>query len=229
MKSAVLTALRARLAILGLFFWVGGAATGRAGDDFGSWHALSARFLDNHRWTLTGVTQVRIRDDNSQLYAYYFSPQAAFKASPYLRLGLNHTWLPAKPAGGRDFLLQRRWEIEATPRWPVKDWLTFELRNRLEIRRIEGRPDINERSRHRPRATFRVKGLGPLESVFMDNEVFHDYDAHRITENRLVPLGLNFRANPQTAFAVNYLLRSVRSGGDWTHSHILGTQLALSF
>lgn len=201
----------------------------RAADDFGSWHALSVKFLDTEKWTLSAFGQLRFRDDSSELFAYQLSPQVIYKVSPYLRLGMNYTYLPTKPPGGDDFLDQHRWETEINPRWPVNDWLTLELRNRFELRWLEGRSDTNERSRHRPQATFRLKGLGPLESVFINNEFFYDYDAHRYNENRLVPLGLNFRVSDHVGFSTYYMLWSVRGGGQWNNAHILGTQLSLSF
>ncbi|MBL9190097.1 MAG: DUF2490 domain-containing protein [Opitutaceae bacterium] len=200
----------------------------RAGDDFGSWHAVSATFLDQSDWTLSALGQLRFRDDSSNLFAYVLSAQTVWKASSYLRLGMNYTVLPAKPAGSRDFRGQRRWEIEVNPRWPVNAALTLDLRNRIEVRWIEGRAGTNLRSRHRPQATWRLKGAGRLESVYANNEFFWDHDADRYTSNRLVPLGLNFRVNPQTVAGVYYMLWSVRSGtGGWSHSHVLGTRLAL--
>ena len=74
-----------------------------------------------------------------------------------------------------------------------------------------------------------LKGLSPLESVFINNELFYDYDAHRYNENRLVPLGLNFRVNSRTVLSTYYMLWSVRGSGDWSNSHVLGTQISLNF
>jgi hypothetical protein len=213
--------------LTGALLSFGLALTTRAADDFGSWHALSLGVFENARWTVTGISQVRLRDDSSQLFAYVLSPQVVFKAGPYLRLGANYTFLPAKPAGRSDFLDQKRWEFEVNPRWPVNDRLTLELRNRYELRWLEGRPGTNERSRHRPQASLRTTHTGPLESVFANNEFFYDYRAHRYTENRLVPVGLNFRVNPRAGFRAYYMVRSVRGPARWSHTHVLGTQLSL--
>ncbi len=201
----------------------------RGGEDVGSWHALSLRFFDNEHWTLSTVGQVRFRDDSSELFAYGVTPQVAYKASAYLRLGMNYTYLPTKPAGGDDFLDQHRWETEVTPRWPVNDWLTLDLRNRFELRWLEGKPGTNERSRHRPQATFYLNGFGPLESIYVNNEFFYDFDDHLYNQNRLVPLGLNLRLNSHAVFTTCYMLLSTRGGDEWRHSHVLGTQLSLSF
>ena len=201
----------------------------RAGDDFGSWHALSLKFHDDERWTLSAVGQLRFRDASSEWFAYQLSPQVVYKVSPYLRLGMNYTYLPTKPPGSDDFLDQHRWETEINPRWPVNGWLTLDLRNRFELRWLEGRRGTNERSRHRPQANLKVKGLGPLESIFINNEFFYDYVAHRYSENRLVPLGLSFHVSEHVGFSTYYMLQSVRANGDWNNSHVLGTQLSVAF
>lgn len=201
----------------------------KANDDFGSWHGLSVKFLDSDRWTLAAVGQARLRNDSSELFSYLLSPQLTYKVSPYLRLGMNYTYLPTRPAAGGDFRYQHRWETEINPRWPVNDWLTLDLRNRFELRWLEDRRGTNERSRHRPQATIRLKGLGPLESVFINNEFFYDYDAHLRSENRLVPLGMNIRLNSRTVFTTYYMLASVRGSGGWINTHVPGSQFTLDF
>ncbi|MEO6244050.1 MAG: DUF2490 domain-containing protein [Opitutaceae bacterium] len=203
------------------------ACVARAADEFGSWHTLSLGVLENERWKLTALGQVRFRDHSSQLFAYVLSPQVEFKASPYLRVGLNYTYLPAKPPGRSRFLDQKRWEFELNPRWPVSEQLTLDLRNRYELRWIEGRAGINERSRHRPQATFRLRHAGPLESVFAHHEIFYDYVLHRRTETRLVPAGFNFRLSPRAGFLSYYLIRSVLAAREWTHSQVIGTQFSI--
>jgi len=219
--------------LLGVMTWVSLALVvmirARAGADFGSWHALSVKFFDDERWTLLGYGQARLRDNSADLFAYQLSPQVVYKASPYLRLGMNYSYLPTKPSGGGEFRDQHRWETEFNPRWPVNDWLTLDLRNRFELRWLEGRSGTNERSRHRPQATIKLKGLGPLDSVFCNDEVFYDYDTHRATVNRLIPLGLNIPVSAPVLFSTYYLLESVQRSGRWDHAHILGTQLSLSF
>jgi len=201
----------------------------RGGEDFGSWHALTLRFFNNEHWTLSAVSQLRFNDDSSRLFAFGVTPQVTYKASPYLRLGMNYTYLPAKLPGESDFLDQHRWESEINPRWPVNEWLTLDLRNRFELRWLEGRAGTNERLRHRPQATFHLKGFGPLESIYINNEFFYDFDTNQYKQNRLVPLGLNFRLNSNTVFSTYYMWWSVRGGDDWKRSHVLGTQLSLSF
>ena len=59
-----------------------GTTAARAGEDFGTWHALSLQFLVTERWTLSAVGQLRFRDESSELYAYQLSPQVVYKIRP---------------------------------------------------------------------------------------------------------------------------------------------------
>jgi len=201
---------------------------GRA-DDFGSWHALSFRYLHSTHWDLTAFAQLRYHDDSSELFAYYLSQQVSYKVSPYLKLGMNYTYLPTKPIAGDEFVDQYRWETEIIPRWPINERLTLDLRNRLELRWFADQDGVNKRSRHRPQAIIRVIGMAPLESLSINNEFFYDYDIGEYNENRLIPLGLNFRLHPEVNFSLYYMLVSVRPDADWFHTHTLGTQLSLHF
>jgi len=200
-----------------------------AAGDFGTWHGVTVRALDIDRWSLTAMGQMRFRDNSSEPFTYLLGPQLAYRVSPCVQLGSNYTCLAVKPGGRQDFVEQHRWEIEVNPRWAVSDWLTFGLRNRFELAWTEGRSNTGERSRHRPQATIRTKGTGPLESLNFNNEIFYDYDAHRYNQNRFIPLGLNFRVNPHAVFSTYYMLWSVRGSREWLHSHVLGTQLSMTF
>ena len=44
-----------------------------------------------------------------------------------------------------------------------------------------------------------------------------------------MPLGLSFRVNRHALFTTYYMLWSQRGSETWRHSHVLGTQLSLSF
>lgn len=206
----------------------GGAPRAEAADDFGSWHGLSVKVLDADGWALSQVAQLRFRDDSSELFARLLSSQLTYSASPRLRVGLNYTVLPARPVDSNDFRAQRRWELEIMPRWSAGDRLVIDWRSRLELRWLEGRAGRNERSRHQPQVTFRIGGSGRLQSVYANNEIFYDHDAHRLTENRFVPLGLSFRLTGQGSVSAQYMLQSVRGNHGWSQSHVLVTQLSLA-
>lgn len=217
-----------RVATIGLLFVASAIAPAR-GDDFGGWHALSVKYLDTDHWTLAAFGQLRYRDSASELFAYQLSQQVTYKASRWLHLGLNYSYLPFKRGASDEFLEHHRLEPAITPRWIVNEWLTLDLRNRIDLSWIENTENPVEKLRERPQAVVRIKGLNPLESIFINNEFFYDFDAGRYNENRFIPLGLNFRLHRHAGFSLYYMLRSVRPGGAWLHTHVLGTQVSVDF
>jgi hypothetical protein len=197
------------------------------GEDFESWHRLSVKALDGRRVDLTTAAEARFRDDSSELYRYLLTLQSDIDAGPYLAFGLNYTYIPFRPVGADNFTDQHRLEPEINPRWQATDWLRLDLRNRLEIIWTAGRSGPEQRSRHRLRATILTPRLAPLESFFVSNEFFYDYERDRYNQNRLVPAGFTFRLHPKVSWSVYYLIQSARGRGDWINDHVLGTHLSV--
>jgi hypothetical protein len=203
----------------------GGAATpAPAGDDFQSWHSVSLRWLDTPAVRLTSAAHIRLVDDSSDFALWRIGQAAATELRPWLRAGLAYHYTEAKNADG-EWRYQHRGEIQLTPRWRIGEGITLSLRNRLELRANQGVSDLNERTRHRVQLTVATPGWRPLRGVYASDEVFYDFDRRELSENRLVPLGLNVRLGEATDWRVFYLLRSTRGAEDWTHAHILGTSL----
>jgi len=202
-------------------------ASARA-DDFGTWQGLSLRVVDTRHVDLVATAEARFYQDSRELLQYRLTPRLVVDANRYLRATLGYTYLPTRSSDSDEFIDQHRMELEVTPRWPVTDRLTLDLRNRLEIRWIEGRSGANERLRHRLGASYRIRDTGLFRSVFAGDEVFFDFDRGDVTQNRLTPLGLRFRLSEHVGFNVYYMLQSQQARGKWSHAHVLGTHLALS-
>lgn len=84
---------------------------------------------------------------------------------------------------------------------------------------------MNIRNRHRIQLSIATTQWQLLQGIYINNEVFHDFDIGKISENQAVPLGLRFRFDEKTNYRLFYMLRSVRGANDWRHDHILGIGL----
>lgn len=197
-------------------------------DDFGTWYALSLKMIDTRRVDVVGTAEARFYEDSRELLQYRLTPRLVVDPSRYLRTTVGYTYLPTRRSDADEFIDQHRLEIELTPRWPVNDRLTLELRNRLEVRWIEGLDGTNERSRHRLGASYRLRDTGLLRSVFARDEVILNLDLADVTQNRLVPLGIGFRLGEKVGFNLYYMLQSFQRPDGWSHAHIIGTHLSLS-
>lgn len=203
------------------------AASVRAGDDFQSWHALALRWVETPHADMVASSQLRFRNNSSELSLVRFGQAVVLKPTPWLRAGLAYRYGEAKGSDG-EFRDQHRGEVQLTPGASLTERLDLRLRNRFEVRATEGEPGLNERVRHRLRISFRTPGWEPLEAVFASDEIFYDFDRDRVSENRLVPVGIYLRLRDGVGLRLGYLLRSARSRGDWVQTHVMATTISLS-
>lgn len=202
----------------------------QANGDFATWHGLDLRFLNTDSVDLTSSAELRFFDDSRVLRQVLLRQAMAIDASRFLRFGVHYAYLPTRLPESGDWRDQHRLELEATPRWPVTERLTLDFRNRLDLRWIEGRSGLNERSRHRLQVTYALAGLRPVEAIYASNEFFFGYSGMAAwNQNWLVPLGAHFRFHKQVRFSLYYMIPFIRSSSRWDHAHVLGTRFAVSF
>lgn len=208
--------------LIGLFTFIGGPSRTWA-DDFRTWQRLSLSLWQQEQWEVQLHNETRWRDDSSSLSEQLISPQILWQANKTWRYGLAYTYLRSRKGNG--FNNDHRLELEADPHWQLADWVTLDLRNRLEIRFREGEANGAERLRERIQLNFPLKHAGPLQSLYTNNEFFLDLNSHQYNQNRLTPLGVSLQLTDHTHLRLFYLIQSTRSQADWEHAHILGTQL----
>ena len=206
-----------------------GAMSAALADDFATWNGVSLKILDTEHVDLVTLGQVRLYNNSSELLQYALSQQVVVDLNRFLRTGVNYTFLPTRGSEGDDFIDQHRVELEFTPRWPINDRLTLDLRNRLEIRWIEGFSGTNERVRNRLGVSYELRNTGLLHSIFATEEIFYPLADAELTQNRLTPIGLRFRLNEHVGFSTYYMLQSIKRAGDWNNAHVIGTQFLFSF
>jgi hypothetical protein len=103
------------------------------------------------------------------------------------------------------------------------------VRNRVEVRWIENQTGVSPRTRHRLHVEYALHGAGPLTSVFLENESIFEYDGFRLSENRLVPLGLGFRLGDHANLRLYYTWRPLHLKSGWQDNHFIASQLVWKF
>ncbi len=202
------------------------ASTARA-DDFQTWQTVSLKWLDTQYMDLTTAVHTRIYDDSSDFSLWRVGQAVSTDPLPWLRAGVAYRYTESQNSDS-DWRHQHRGEFQVTPHFNFSDRVSVSLRNRLELRWNEGAGDVNEVSRHRLQFSLATPAWRPLRSVYVSNEIFHNYDRGMISENRAVPVGLRFRLHEKATLRVFYMIRSVRGADEWRHDHVLGTGLAFS-
>ena len=184
--------------------------------------------LDEH-WSIGSYFDLRVTDAVGELATTMFSPRIRYDLSPHWSAQVNTTWVEAQAADESGRTAFTRFEFELNPRYAFGDKFILSARNRIEWRWFEGAEGINERIRIRPQIDLPTPWAGPVKGIFINNEVFYDFDQRRITENRLTPLGLVFKPAQQLELRVYHLWRHTRARERWFDFHVIALHASLSF
>jgi hypothetical protein len=198
------------------------ASAARASDDWQYWNQLVLKHKFNDRFALSLTSEQKFEDDFSHFYLYNFTVLPTVRLAEGVTLGAGYR---------RDQTEQDdQWEAEnrllfpLTFTWSRKPW-TFRWRNQLEYRDQES--DVSWRLRERLLAQRPVTVAGFTVAPFASEEVFYDFTAGEVDQNRLTA-GLSFPAGESMSLHLYYSNRAQKDG-DWTTTNILGTEIDFEF
>jgi hypothetical protein len=192
------------------------------------WQNTTFLRLDEH-WSIGNYLDLRVTDAVVDYTTGFISPRIKYDINREWHAQMNTSWVNAVAADGRSKTDFFRLEFELNPRYAVGERWVFSSRNRFEFRWADGVDGRNERIRIRPQAEWIPPWGGPIKGIFMNNEVFYDFDQRRVTENRLTPFGLTFRPGDYAELRVYYLWRTTLLRGQWFDFHVMGVLLNLNF
>lgn len=190
-----------------------------ADEDVQIWNSIKLSYKANELLTASTVLEGRFYDDVSHLRHKRVGQMLEFSVNESVIVGFNfrHT-LKRSSAGARS--TEDRWELSLQHRLHLtKNW-RWDMRHRLE-QVAPGGDEPFERSRHLVRARKKIDGRGSFKQYFANAEAFFSFDAQKIVETRVVPIGLSFAVRDSTTLSAAYLLRSVRKSATWEHAHAL--------
>ncbi len=208
------------------------AGSARAEDDFQYWSRFSFTPIKTEKLSYTNFSELRIREDSSNLGLWYTSQR--FKVTPlkYAEFGINYTYLESEvdlsKGRGNEWKFQHRLELEVNPKWTFDNGFLLKNRNRLEFRWIEDKGSDNARLRQLWELDIPIKKFEWLKSIFLNNEYFIDFSRQTINENRVIPIGLNFKLPGGVSLQTFYMIQS-QKGKDWRSNQIVGTKWSFSF
>jgi hypothetical protein len=199
------------------------ASTARAADDWQYWNQLIFKHEFNDRLALDIASQQKWRDDASDFFLYNVSIVPTVSLTENLSLGAGY-WCERREEDER-WTTENRFLLPLTAAWTGKPWI-FQLRSQPEYRELE-----NEQDRWRIRERFMLKWpvrVGPLALIpFASEEVFYDFTAEQINQNRAT-IGLSMPWQKHMTLTIYYMNRADR-GDDWSFVNILGTEAAVKF
>lgn len=193
------------------------------------WQHFTIKNWEHDKCKLYTTGEIRFRGI-SNAYHYRLTENFAYKALPFLDFELHYSYIlnraPKNPTVG--FRNTSRLEIELNPYFKIND-ITFKLRNRLELLKMQDISQIMYITRHRASITFPIKNHRFLTGIRISDEFFYNYDINKFNQNRFFPLELLFSPTKKTSFNVYIMIRSLYNAGlrVWDKSLVLGTEIGI--
>ena len=197
-------------------------------NDFQTWQWYTIPVYEVGNFRIQGFFETRWSDDSSHFKLALMSPQFDYKIDPYTRVGLNYTYIQSDPFGSNSSD-QQRFEPQVSNNFPLTKELTLVARNRMEFRWIKGNENMDTRIRSRIGLEYKLEGLGPLTSIYANDEIFYDITEGSFNENRAIPLGLEFTLSKHVIFDLFNMIQSVEQPKGWQQNIILGTSVRFKF
>lgn len=193
------------------------------------WYQANLWVRLDERWSVGNFVDVRSDDGIGRLHAWMLSPRVRYDLNPNWQLQANVSYFEGFNPDETSRPNWVRFEFEANPTYRLSESLVLSFRNRFEWRWRDDDAEYNTRLRIRPQIDWTLRREGLFRGLYANNETMYEFTADRITENRLIPLGLLLRPSERLDLRLYYLWRSARGAREWQHFHALGVLASLNY
>lgn len=177
-----------------------------------------------------GVFLANREDSEDGSYTQLVSSRYKQEMLPWLDMGIGLSVLNLENTVSNERHWQLRPELELNPHLELTPHLRIDWRNRMEWPWNEEESLKAGRFRHRIQLGWTLPhSIGPWTRFFISNEWLVNLGRGQWTENRVVPLGLTFKAGKRTDLDVFYMINSTMPKETWIHESVIGTYLRVRF
>jgi hypothetical protein len=216
--------MRTRLGLLGLIWLLHSPAQA---DEWWAWSWLE---FWQQPGRSAGVFLANREDSEDGPYTQLVSPRYKQELLPWLDSGIGLSVLNLENTVSNERHWQLRPELELNPHLELTSHLRIDWRNRMEWPWNEEESLKAGRFRHRIQLGWTLPhAIGPWTRLFVSNEWLVNVDRGQCTENRVVPLGLTFKAGKRADLDVFYMIDSIMPKETWIHESVIGTYLRVRF
>ncbi len=175
---------------------------------------------------LSAYARFDSRDQWKGIRAYMLNEQFAYQALKNLAVCLGYRYVHGRNVvPGSIYRWQHRFELEINPAFPTFHNSAIVTRNRFEMRKEEGVPDLLYRFRQRTMWVVTLEDIKWLKSFSFSNEAFYDISRHRFEQDRFCPCIFTFPIYGQVSLDAYFMVRFFLHEEIWRQSYVLGTHL----
>lgn len=184
------------------------------------WQSLKWKNYENCQFKLYTDGQIRINKDLSRVYYYRISECVAYSVFPDLDVEAHYSFLYLKNRGATRFNNVQRMELEVNPSLPLNDCVSLRWRNRYELIKKQDSAFYRSVFRHRVLVQYKMEDY----TMSASDEVFYDFKTHKFTQNRWMPLQINFDVKKMN-LGFFFMLRNFYTSNKWYRSVVLGSEV----
>ena len=192
------------------------------GTDTAYWNAFVFKHKLNERLDIHLKTEQWFLDDVSRLGLYNFTPGVKYSWSKHVDIELNYRFQRLKLLDE----LTTEHRLEIIP-YLKGEWAGFkiELRNRLELRNIDGKNSLRLRERIQIKRNFKY---GDWDfDYYISNEIFYDSNPNDFNQNR-AKVGVSKEVSPSLNMGFYYMYWTIE-GKELFKANVIGTVFLFSF
>lgn len=205
-------------------------SVGRAESEFQAWQRVTIPNFDWGKLSVSTFTELEWHEGLSQIKALTVTEHFQYKAWEHTSFALGTSYLEFSPKDSDTTSQRLRLEPEVLHTIPLDDHFQLLLRNRFEIRWIEGVDGLSNRTRHL--VGFKIplpESFEPWVAFTAYNDFHYDLRADQYNKNWLVPASFSFQLNEHLNLSLFYLMETCDSPSGWQTAHVLGTHLVVKF
>jgi hypothetical protein len=190
--------------------------------DTAYWNELVLKHNLNEKLKIHLKTEQWFLGDVSRLGLYNFTPGAKYIWSEHVNFELNYRYQRLNLFG--EFTTEHRLEIIPSL---IGEWAGFqiELRNRLELRNIDGNNSLRLRERIQIKRNFKYKAWD--FDYYVSDEIFYDSNTNNINQNR-AKAGVVKEVAPGWDVGLYYMYWTIE-GKESFKANVIGTALSILF
>lgn len=190
--------------------------------DTAYWNEFVFKHKLNERVGIHLKTEQWLLDDASRLGMYNFTPGGKYSWSKHLDFELNYRYQRLKLTDE----LTTEHRVEIIP-YLKGEWsgFQFELRNRLELRNIDGKNSLRLRERFQIKRNFNYESWN--FDYYISSEIFYDSNPNDFNQNR-TKAGVSKEIAPGLNMGLYYMYWTIE-GKELFKANTIGTALIFLF
>lgn len=192
---------------------------------FQYWQQAAVTEYEKGNWEIYSSTKGKFINHSYCFIYFRYSPiEVKYKLNKVIDLEAHYSFIESRDFES-EFFYWHRFEFEANPTWKLSPCVTFKVRNRYELIKVEDDNKLQNRYRFRPTITIDAGPCCWFETWKAFYEIIYSITRRRIVETRFCPVEIKINLSEKVSVSPFLLWENRRFETFWIQSIVLGTKI----